>query len=434
MNNHTNPIIMPSKFAYGIILRWLNSHNALSGHRKGYCDLNTICGRKGYVNYMKKKMKTPLLIIAVTLCISLIISVILSFVYANKQYHLTAALAERLIAEYPNSEQKIVEIIKNNRFGNIENYTLPSYGFDLSDFLYPYSVTSVISVITFTIIFVMLIAGIICFINKKYKNRIRELTVYLEQINAGKDVDIISRKEDMFSILQDEILKTITEMKIAKEKAVSERIEFADSLANIAHQIKTPITNISLITQIDNSKNGSAVNKHIKRMNRLVESLLLVSKIDAGVLDLKKNYVDVYTLLELSIEELEQIINEKNIVINLPNHADVSFIGDMEWSMEAFINIIKNCVEHTPKNGKISFAYSVNPLYTEIIINDNGEGFDKENLKNIFKRFYQGKNSSSGIGIGLSIAKSFIEMQNGFITAENSKNGGAQFNIRFYCH
>ncbi|MFR5876296.1 MAG: sensor histidine kinase [Eubacterium sp.] len=380
---------------------------------------------------MKQKMKTPLLIIAIVLCISLLTSVILSFIYANNQYRLTSALAEELIAEYPNSEQKIVEIIKNNRLGNIENNALVSYGFSTIDFLKPYTITSSITAVACVIIFISLFAGIIYSVNKRNKNRIQELTVYLEQINAGKNVEIFDKKEDMFSTLQDEIYKTVTEMKIAKEKAVSERIEFADSLANIAHQIKTPLTNISLSTQIDNN---TTVKKQIDRMSRLVESLLLMSKIDAGVIELKKNEVNVYTLLELSVEELEQIMNQKNINIELPNHADVSFIGDMEWSMEAFINIIKNCVEHTPENGKLIFDYYVNPLYTEITVKDNGTGFDKEDLKNMFKRFYQGKNSLGGIGIGLSIAKSIIEMQNGFITAENTKNGGAQFNIRFYCH
>lgn len=383
---------------------------------------------------MKQKVKIPLFIIAIVLCISLLTTLILSFVYANNQYQVTSALAEELITEYPNSEQKIVEIIKSNRFGNIKNDTLTSYGFSTADFLQPYTVISIVSVIAGTIIFVMLIAGIIYCINKKNKNRIHELTAYLEQINAGKDVEIISQKEDMFSLLQDEICKTVTEMKIAKDTAVNERIEFADSLANISHQIKTPITNISLITQVDSSENSSAINKHIKRMSRLVESLLLMSKIDAGVLELKKNEVDVYTLLELSVEELGQNINQKNIQIELPNYSDVSFLGDMDWSMEAFINIIKNCAEHTPENGKISFDYSVNPLYTEITISDNGTGFVKEDLKNVFKRFYQGRNSKGGLGIGLSIAKSIIEMQNGFITAENVKNGGAQFNIRFYRH
>lgn len=383
---------------------------------------------------MKQKVKIPLFIIAIVLCISLLTTSILSFVDANNQYQVTSALAEQLITEYPNSEQKIIEIVKSNQLGNIENDTLTSYGFSAADFLQSYTVVSIISVTACIVIFVMLIAGIIYCINKKNKNRIRELTAYLEQINAGKDVEILSQEEDMFSILQDEICKTVTEMKIAKDKAINERIEFADSLANIAHQIKTPITNISLITQIDNSENSSAISKHIKRMSRLVESLLLMSKIDAGVLELKKNEVDVYTLLELSVEALEQNINQKNIQIELPNHSDVSFLGDMDWSVEAFINIIKNCTEHTPENGKISFDYSVNPLYTEITISDNGTGFVKEDLKNIFKRFYQGRNVKGGLGIGLSIAKSIIEMQNGFITAENAKNGGAQFNIRFYRH
>ena len=145
---------------------------------------------------MKKKIKIPLFIIAIVLCISLLTTSILSFVYANNQYQVTSALAEELITEYPNSEQKIVEIIKGNHLGNIENDTLTSYGFSASDFLQPYTVVSIVSVIACIIIFVMLIAGIIYCINKKNKNRIRELTVYLEQINAGKDVEIISQKEE----------------------------------------------------------------------------------------------------------------------------------------------------------------------------------------------------------------------------------------------
>jgi len=177
---------------------------------------------------MKQKMEAPLFIITIVLCISLLTSVILSFVYANNQYRLTSALTEELIVEYPNSEQKIVEIIKSNHLGNIENNTLGSYGFGTKDFLKPYAVTSIITAVACVIIFICIISAIIYLINKRNKTRIQELTCNLEQINAGKDVEIFDKKEDAFSTLQDEIYKTVTEMKIAKEKAVSERIEFAE--------------------------------------------------------------------------------------------------------------------------------------------------------------------------------------------------------------
>lgn len=378
---------------------------------------------------MNKKEKRQCIFII--FCICLLVSTILSYIYAKKQYHVTSAIVEELINEYPDSEQKVIEIIKNNYLDETNNEVLKTYGFSVVSFLKPYILIFSISIIMCILIFIILIIEIIKIIDGKNKKRIYEITRYLEQINLGNDVEVLSRKEDKFSILQDEIYKTVTEMKNEKNRAIKEKIEFADSLANIAHQIKTPITSISLMTQISNNEN---LKKQANRLDKLVDSLLLISKIDAGALKLKNEEINVYTLLELSIEALEELINKKGIAINLPNHKDVTFVGDLDWSTEAFINIVKNCIEHTNENGKLDFDYRMNPLYTEIIIKDNGNGFDKEDLKNIFKRFYRGKNSGEGIGIGLSIAKAIIEMQNGFITAENSPKGGAMFNIRFYCH
>ena len=107
----------------------------------------------------------------------------------------------------------------------------------------------------------------------------------------------------------------------------------------------------------------------------------------------------------------------------------------MEWSMEAFSNLIKNCAEHTPEGGRIMMDYTGNPLYTQIMIRDTGAGFAPEELPHVFERFYRGKDAGEiGIGIGLSLAKSLIEMQNGFLTAQNLPEGGACFTVRFYHH
>ncbi len=378
----------------------------------------------------KKNTYIVILSVAVTLCVSLLICFILSFVYAKEQYGILSAITEQLVAEYPADEQRIVEIIKNSRHGDASNI-LMEYGFKTMDFIAPYAGVSVVTAVLFVIVFMLLLIVINHLIKSSYQKRIHELTQYLEQIDSGDDVEILFKKEDSFSLLQDEIYKTVTEMKAAKDKAVNERKEYADSLANIAHQIKTPVTAISLTAQTENNK---GLKKQTDRLSRLVDSLLYISKIDAGVLNLKQDTVDVYTMLELSVETVEHIIHRKNITVKLPNHSEVHFIGDLDWSVEAFSNIIKNCAEHTLQNGTLELEYQANPLYTEITVKDDGHGFDKMDIKNIFKRFYQGKDSSNGIGIGLSIAKSIIEMQNGFITAENDKTGGARFNIRFYRH
>ena len=130
-------------------------------------------------------------------------------------------------------------------------------------------------------------------------------------------------------------------------------------------------------------------------------------------------------------------IKEQSITIN--NHEvwqggeDVSFIGDKNWSLEAIINILKNCIEHTPVGGRINIDFSENALYTEIIIKDNGEGIDQEDLPHIFERFYRGKNASSeSVGIGLAMARSIVLEQNGDITVKSEKGIGTKFRIRFY--
>ena len=376
----------------------------------------------------KKKLQYTVIIIAIILCISSFIGSLLSIFYAKNQYAIIVSIVEDLILENPEDEQKILNIIKTKSFSENSDNILISYGFEVSD-LYNHNISIVLSVV-FGVLFIAIILGIIYLIKNKNKKRIHELTRYLEEMNIGNNVEIFN-KEDIFTPLEDEIYKTVTQMKNERNKAIKDREEFAESLTNIAHQIKTPLTAMSLNSQIEEN---IKLTKQVDRLNKLVDSLLIMGKMDAGVLNLKKEKVDIYTLIELSMENLERMITEKNIKIELINCNNISFMGDLEWSIEALINILKNCIEHSPQNGKIEIEGISNSLYIEIIIKDNGEGFDKEELRNIFKRFYRGKSLKNGIGVGLSIAKKIIELQNGFITAENSEKGGAKFNIRFYCH
>lgn len=279
---------------------------------------------------------------------------------------------------------------------------------------------------------------IVIAMKNKYRRRIQDLTVFLEQVNINEAVSVLPNVEDDFAPLQDEIYKTITSLRQSQKEAVEAKENFAHNLANISHQIKTPITSISIMNELlEEDKKEEYVQqiaKQIKYMKKLADSLLLLSRIDSGVLELEKKPIDIYTMLQLAVEELEEISREKEIEIIILSEKENSFIGDMDWSIEAVLNLIKNCIEHTPRGGNILIDYSYNPLYKEITIKDSGEGFGMEELSHIFKRFYKGKNGKNGIGIGLSLAKEIIEMQNGFIQATNLPEGGACFTIHFYCH
>ena len=274
---------------------------------------------------------------------------------------------------------------------------------------------------------------------KKQKSRIAELTTYLESINLGRDT-ILVRKEDNFSFLEDEIYKTVTELRESRENALLERQSLADNLADISHQLKTPITSMSLMTQLlsESLNEEDAIyieklNRQLVRLESLVSSLLTLSKLDAGTFELEKESVDVYAMLTCASEPMEDIINQKRQQLLIQSEPNIDFLGDAAWTAEAFLNLIKNCSEHTPNGEVISICYSQNPLYTEIIVQDNGKGFDKDDLSHIFERFYKGKNASKdSVGIGLALAKSIISKQNGTIRAENASEGGAKFIVKFY--
>jgi signal transduction histidine kinase len=161
----------------------------------------------------------------------------------------------------------------------------------------------------------------------------------------------------------------------------------------------------------------------------------MLSKIDAGTLPLKHENVDLYTVLNLAAENLNDLLQRDGITIDIPDNGCIEFSGDMEWTMEAIMNLFKNCMEHSKPGGIVFCDYSSNPLYVEVRIWDNGTGFDPEDLPYLFERFYRGKSAvGNGIGIGLALAKSIIELQNGTITAYNLQNGGACFEIRLFSH
>lgn len=275
--------------------------------------------------------------------------------------------------------------------------------------------------------------------HRKMVIRIRMLTDYLEKINTGGQGLLFDASEDEFSRLQDEIYKTVTMLYQTRDEALEAKKNFADNLSNIAHQLKTPITAISLSNQMMRERFQPAYSEQIKRqLNRLVyleEALLLLSRIDTGTLAIEKNAVDVFTMLTLAFDNLQEFFVQAGVSVDIPSSAEIDVNVDLEWTMEAIMNLLKNCMEHTEKGGTVHCSYEENPLYVQIRIWDEGSGFAKEDLAHLFERFYRGENAKNrGIGIGLSMAKAIIEMQNGVISAFNIPDSGACFEIRFYSH
>lgn len=275
--------------------------------------------------------------------------------------------------------------------------------------------------------------------HRKSEIRIRTFIQYLEKVNTGEQGLLLDASEDEFSRLQDEIYKTITTLYQTREAALTAKRNFADNLYNIAHQLKTPITAISLSTQMAKQQLSSdylaQIERQLYRLTHLEEALLLLSRIDAGTLILRKTAVDVFTMLTLASDNLQELFFKRSVIIDIPETGAISIEADLEWTMEAIMNLLKNCMEHTPAGNTVHCSYEKTPLYAQIRIWDEGQGFDEEDLPHLFERFYRKKNAKdSGIGIGLSLAKAIIEMQNGIISAANLHGKGACFEIRFYSH
>lgn len=326
------------------------------------------------------------------------------------------------------------EAVGGTKTGNF----LLSLGYRTSDF----------SVLNRSLVLAFALAGLaagmgLLFITFLYRNRaengrIQGLADYLEQVNTGKGIVLQTSGEDDFSKLEDEIYKTVTFLYQSKDAAIQAKNDFAENLSNIAHQIKTPITAISLSVQTMQKEYGSEklgqIKKQLLRLTRLEEALLILSRLDAGTLALKKEQVDVFTVLVLAADNLQELFAQSGTSIDIPEAGEMMITADLDWTMEAVINLMKNCMEHN-EGGTIHCFYEQNPLYTEILIRDEGEGFCKEDIPHIFERFYRGKNAcEGGIGIGLALSKEIIERQNGTLRAKNMPDGGACFEIRFYSH
>ena len=294
---------------------------------------------------------------------------------------------------------------------------------------------SVLAVSTF------LIVSFFIFTKKRY-NRLNALSETIDKILHGNDtINIKSFGEGELSILESDVQKMLVRLRDQKDKLEKDRTFLADSIADISHQLRTPLTSINLILSLieasDTTKERREellreLSKLITKTEYLVSVLLKISKIDAGTVQFEKKETELNALIRKSAEPLLIPMDIKNQKLSI-NADDISLNCDSAWCIEAFGNILKNCTEHTPENGEITVTATNTPIFTEIIITDTGSGFNKEDIPHIFERFYKGRNSSKeSFGIGLNLAKMIIAAHNGTVKAENSQSGGAEFIIRFY--
>lgn len=275
---------------------------------------------------------------------------------------------------------------------------------------------------------------------RRYKN-LNDLNDYLSLVCKGiYDMNIDDNTEGELSILKNNLYKVITLLQSQNEYLKNDKLYLADSIADISHQLKTPLTSMMVMCELlENEENPdkrqefvAVINNQLSKMKWLITNILKISKLDADATEFKREEVSISKVLDDSLKPFVLTAELKNVAIQ--NGAnDFVFNGDESWTVEAVSNIVKNCLEHTNDGGKIIIASGSTNLYNKLTISDNGCGISKEDLPHIFERFYHGKNSSKdSVGIGLALAKTVFEKENASVSVESEQGRGSVFEIRFY--
>lgn len=287
----------------------------------------------------------------------------------------------------------------------------------------------------------ILIMSVCLYLTKKRYDKLNELNNYLSLVCSGNyDLNIASNTEGELSILQNNLYKVITLLKTQNEFLSKDKIYLADSLADVSHQLKTPLTSMMVMTDLMKNEKDAQKNKEfleiieaqLDKMRWLILNLLKVSKLDAGTVAFKSEQVSGAEVIAESLKPFLVTMDLKQIQL-INNADDFIFTGDKNWTVEAMGNIIKNCLEHTDKNGTLEIFTKHTNVYDSVFIKDNGCGIAKEDLPHIFERFYHGRNSSGeSVGIGLALAKMVAEKEKATIIVNSKENEGTQFEFRFY--
>ena len=376
---------------------------------------------------------------------------IISFVEYKSYVRITNNFTNNIISEvvknYPDvTEEEIIEII--NSSDNEASDILASFGIDINsmgvlksindNFYRNLIINSIVLLVISIVIFLL-----IFFYDKKEKRELDKIIDYLKELNRGNyDLKIDLNSEGILSILKNEIYTTTVMLREMASREYLDKITLKENLANISHQLKTPLTSISILVdnlcdeEVDKKTELEFLNdikRQVDNINYLVIVLLKLSRFDANVITFKKDDINVKKLILECMKNLDVIREVKNINIHVSGANDVEFIGDYKWESEAISNIIKNAIEHTLNGKFIYISFKDKSLYTEIIIEDEGLGMSEKEKNRIFERFYKGSSTNSNnFGIGLSLAKEIITKDNGKIIVKSEVNKGTKFIIRYY--
>lgn len=406
--------------------------------------------------YKNKQAVKSLLLTGVVLVVGVV--VYMSWIgwythkYKNIENTYIRCIMENVISQYPDFDMEEVAIILNKSYSELESSTTSEefdsilrkngitdntfYIKDMSD------IRNVNIIVSTLIIGVMSVLFIICFYIylRRRKNAIVQLQDYMDKISRGNyELEINDNSEDELSSLKNSLYKIMVYMKEQADSARIKKVMLAQSVSDISHQLKTPLTSTQILLDNlnDNPDMEYATRKkfiyealnQVNGMSWMIVTMLKLSRIDAGVVEFNNETISINKIIEEAVGNLEVIAEIKNVNIekyidnyneNKLNKSDIYINGDYNWNREALQNIIKNAIEHSNDKGTVKINITDNDVYTAVYITNRGDKLSDQRQKQIFERYYsEAKYEDNSMGIGLPLAKAVIEKQGGYISVES---------------
>ena len=406
--------------------------------------------------YKNKQAVKSLLLTGVVLVVGVVVYMSWIGWYTNKYKNMEntyiRCIIENVISQYPDFDMEEVAIILNKSYGELESSTTSEefdsilrkngitdntfYIKDMSD------IRNVNIIVSTLIIGVMSVLFIICFYIylRRRKNAIVQLQDYMDKISRGNyELEINDNSEDELSSLKNSLYKIMVYMKEQADSSRIKKVMLAQSVSDISHQLKTPLTSTQILLDNlnDNPDMEYATRKkfiyealnQVNGMSWMIVTMLKLSRIDAGVVEFNNETISINKIIEEAVSNLEVIAEIKNVNIekyidnyneNKLNKSDIYINGDYNWNREALQNIIKNAIEHSRHKGTVKINIIDNDVYTAVYITNRGDKLSDQRQKQIFERYYsEAKYEDNSMGIGLPLAKAVIEKQGGYISVES---------------
>lgn len=403
------------------------------------------------MNLLKRKTLIKVLLTNIVIVLLFIIIFVVVIKMQNKVYSKIVNekindIINNVMEKYPEVKEEDILKIINNRDDSSENI-LEKYGYD-DELSYIKELRENINknlINTAVLIGIFGIASLSIFMRYVLiqEKELKEINEYIKEVNnKNYSLKIEDNKDGELSRLRNELYKTTVILREAAENSEEEKEKLSIAIADISHQLKTPLTSIRIM--LDNISNNpdmpqeiredfiQDISKQVEHMSSLVISLLKIAKFDAGTIKMENEEIDAKKLIDSVINNLAILIEIKEIEVITKIDEKAIFIADYKWQQEALTNILKNAIEHSQPKSNIYIIVENTSIFLKIKIKDEGQGIKQKDLKHIFERFYRAKNcNEDSIGIGLSLAKTIIEQNNGYIKATSEVGKGTLFEIKY---